>query len=101
MLYRAPFARCPRSRSAQHGFTIMELLVALGVTMIGLAGLMTLYSVTARANRGTTVTTDAMEAAAEAVEELRGMSVAQIEGTAPYAPIDASGWGPVDFHGGN
>ncbi len=85
----------------QGGMTIVELLVALVVSIIGLAGLLSLFTVASRANAVSADTSQAVDVAAQMLEDFRTMTIADIEGNAAYGPIDADGWGPVAYHLGD
>jgi hypothetical protein len=80
---------------------MVELLVALGVSLIGLMGLMGLFTVAARANAVSADTAQAVDMAAQMLEDLGSHTVAEIEAMPGYAPIDAAGWGPVPYHLGD
>jgi len=57
---------------------MVELLVALAVTMIGLTGVMAMHTSSARANRVTKETTAATEICERTMEQLRALSVDEI-----------------------
>lgn len=85
---RAPFA-LSRGRGAQRhgrdvegrrargqgGFTLLELLVTMAVTVIGLLGLMAMYVATAKGNEATARGAAAVTIAQETLEELRSLSM--------------------------
>ena len=81
--------------------TLVELLVALTVATIGLAGLLSLYTVITRGNAVSADTSQAIDLASQMVEDLGAMSVSQIEALDAYGPIDATGWGPTPYHQGD
>lgn len=95
--------RAPRVRPAgrQGGMTLVELLVALTVAIIGFAGLLSLYTSVTRANAVAADTSQAVDRASQMLETLGTMSVSEIEALAAYDRIDASGWGPVPYHRGD
>lgn len=55
----------------QRGFTLLELLVTLGITVIGLTGLMSLHIATIRGNESTARNGEAVAIAQETLETLR------------------------------
>lgn len=57
---------------------MVELLIALAVTTIGLTGVMSMHSSSARANRLAKETTAATSICDRSMEELRGISVDEI-----------------------
>jgi prepilin-type N-terminal cleavage/methylation domain-containing protein len=62
----------------QRGFTLVELLVTLGVTVIGLLGLLSLYTVTARANALGAHSGEAVAIAEATVEEVRNTALGDL-----------------------
>ena len=94
-------ARRARGPGGQAGMTIVELLVALTVSLIGLAGLMSLFTVMARANAVSADSSQAVDIAAQMLEEMGTMSVPEIEAIPDYGPINSAGWGPVPYHLGD
>ena len=58
-------------RRGQGGFTLLELLVTMAVTVIGLLGLMAMYVATAKGNEATARSSAAVSIAQETLEELR------------------------------
>lgn len=66
-------------RGAERGFTVTELLVALTVTIIGLAGLLSLHVTTVRGNASASRALEAVALAEETLEILRSKSVGDIE----------------------
>ncbi len=80
----------------EHGFTIMELLIVMGISLFGMAGLMSVYTSTAGANQGVSHSAEAIDICEQTMEGFRSMSVPQIEAVPGYGAIPAgSGWGPV------
>jgi prepilin-type N-terminal cleavage/methylation domain-containing protein len=73
----------------QRGFTMIEVMVTLAVTLIGLAGLMTLHHVVSEGNSSAGRTTEASAIAETALEEVRQLAFVQIETQFGTAPIDA------------
>jgi len=67
----------PRSRRpdrGQRGFTLLELLITLSVTTIGLIGLLALHLSIARGNDGASRAAEAEQITAAALEDLRAQS---------------------------
>jgi prepilin-type N-terminal cleavage/methylation domain-containing protein len=67
--------RAVRSRASPRGFTLLELLITLSVTTIGLVGLLSLHLSIARGNDGASRSADAQQIASSEIESLRGLSV--------------------------
>lgn len=61
-------------RGAQRGFTLMELLITLSVTTIGLIGLLSLHLSIARGNDGASRSAEAQQIGATELEALRALS---------------------------
>jgi Tfp pilus assembly protein PilV len=80
-----------RSRR-QLGFTLVELLVTLGVTVIGLMGLLALYTVTAKGNALGAQSGEAVAVAEATVEEVRTSSLPDLLAAhgAIALPLDVS-----------
>jgi prepilin-type N-terminal cleavage/methylation domain-containing protein len=71
----APVRRARRSvRRGQRGFTLLELLITLSVTTIGLIGLLALHLSIARGNDGASRAAEAEQITTTALEDLRGQS---------------------------
>jgi prepilin-type N-terminal cleavage/methylation domain-containing protein len=67
--------RGPRRRSGQAGFTLLELLVTMAVTVIGLLGLMAMHVATVKGNEATARASAAVSVAQDTLEELRSTSM--------------------------
>jgi prepilin-type N-terminal cleavage/methylation domain-containing protein len=75
--------RCAGSRNVRHlrrdrrqsGFSLIEILVAMTVTIMGLAGLMSLYTTTAQGNSRAARTVMASTVGQQTMEELRSLPV--------------------------
>lgn len=79
----------PRSqRGAEAGFTVIELLITLGVSMICLAGLLSLHTAIARGNQSGSRSSEAVTAAELTLEEARQMSFTAIQATYGALPIE-------------
>jgi prepilin-type N-terminal cleavage/methylation domain-containing protein len=59
----------------QRGFTLLELLITLSVTTIGLVGLLSLHLSIARGNDGASRAAEAQQIAVTEIESLRAMSL--------------------------
>jgi type IV pilus assembly protein PilV len=75
----------------ERGFTLMEVLVALTVTVIGLLGVMMMQADTVRSNRQTQMFTRAANFAEEVMEKARGMTTTQLQGGMTFQPLVVSG----------
>lgn len=64
-----------RSSKQQAGFTLIEVLVALTVTVIGLMGLLSLHTTTLKGNRDASRTAEATTIAQRTIEEVRTMAI--------------------------
>ncbi|HVV86613.1 MAG TPA: type II secretion system protein [Kofleriaceae bacterium] len=62
-------------RRGQGGFTLLELLVTMAVTIIGLLGLMAMYVATAKGNEATARSSAAVSICQDTLEELRSTSM--------------------------
>ncbi len=98
MRWLSPKVSAKNSKQRERGFTMVELLVVMGVSLFGLAGLMSVYTSASRANNGVGHSTEAIDVAERTMEGFRSMSIADIEATVGYGPITTLGWGPVDHH---
>lgn len=63
----------------QGGFTLLELLVTMAVTVIGLLGLMAMYVATVKGNEATARSGAAVTIAQQTLEEMRSSSVAALK----------------------
>ena len=82
-----------RCRS-QAGFTLVEVLVALTITVIGLLGLMSIHTTTLHGNRNSSRAAEATTLAQRTMEELRTMTV---DG-GPGSIVDTYGPLPLTDH---
>jgi len=85
----------------QRGFTMVELIVVMGVSLFGLAGLMSVYTSASRANSSVGHSAEAIDICERTMEEFRSMSVSDLEAVVGYGPITTAGWGPVEHHQGD
>jgi prepilin-type N-terminal cleavage/methylation domain-containing protein len=69
-------------RQVERGFTLLELLITLSVTTIGLIGLLALHLSIARGNDGASRSADAQQIAATEIESLRALPITST-GTTP------------------
>ena len=63
------------TRRAQGGFTMMEIMVSLVITIIGLSGVLMMQADTVKGNRRSVQFTRAAMIAEESMESARGLSV--------------------------
>jgi prepilin-type N-terminal cleavage/methylation domain-containing protein len=84
--------RTARTRKGERGFTLLELLVTMAVTVIGLLGLMAMYVATAKGNESTARSSEAVSIAQDTLEELRSTSMTKLVAEFGQAdlPIDAN-----------
>lgn len=64
----------PRAMKRQRGFTLLELLITLSVTTIGLIGLLSLHLSVARGNDGASRSAEAQQIGAAILEGLRSQN---------------------------
>jgi prepilin-type N-terminal cleavage/methylation domain-containing protein len=62
------------TRRGQRGFTLLELLITLSVTTIGLVGLLSLHLSVARGNDGASRSAEAQQICASQIEALRAQA---------------------------
>jgi prepilin-type N-terminal cleavage/methylation domain-containing protein len=81
--------RDPSSSSGarQRGFTLLELLITLSVTTIGLVGLLALHLSIARGNDGASRSAEAQQIAVSELESLRSQSTAAMMTTLTGNPL--------------
>ncbi len=72
----------------QRGFTVIEVLITLAVTLIGLGGLMTLHHVISEGTATAGRMAEASSVAEAALEEVRRAPFATLEAQLGPAPID-------------
>ena len=70
-----------RFASEQSGFTLLELLVTMLISIIGLTGLAAAFVTTARGNIDARHSAEAVAVGQGAIEQLKSMSIARIETT--------------------
>ena len=98
---RNPVGDSPR------GFTLLELLITLSVTTIGLVGLLSLHLSVSRGNDGASRSAEAQQLCASEIEALRAMSLETLRArlSGPASPVmfprtrtvDADGRGGMKF----
>lgn len=69
------------TRRGERGFTLIEVLVALLITIIGLAGVLMMQASSSKANRQNAEFTHASMIAEEALENARGMNINSLVNT--------------------
>ena len=80
-----------RTRADRHqrGFTLIEIMVTLAVSLVGLAGLMTLHHVVSQGTGSAARMAEASGIAETALEEVRQLAYTRIETLFGAPPIDA------------
>ncbi|HTE51086.1 MAG TPA: prepilin-type N-terminal cleavage/methylation domain-containing protein [Kofleriaceae bacterium] len=76
------------SDTGQRGFTVIEVLITLAVTLIGLAGLMTLHHVISEGTASAGRLAEASSVAEAALEDVRREPFTRLETQFGTAPID-------------
>ncbi len=84
--------RTIRRRRGQAGFTLLELLVTMAVTVLGLLGLMAMHVATVKGNEATARSAAAVAVAQDTLEAHRSMTYAALiaEFGATDLPVDAT-----------
>jgi prepilin-type N-terminal cleavage/methylation domain-containing protein len=72
----------------QHGFTMIEILATLAVTLIGLGGLLTLHHVISEGTASSSQMAEASSIAEEALEEVRQLRFTALETRFGAVPIE-------------
>jgi len=80
-------AGAERRDQSQAGFSLVELMVTLLVTVIGLTGLMSLHAAMIKGNRDAVRSTEAMNLAQEALEELRATPIVDPDPASVGVPV--------------
>jgi prepilin-type N-terminal cleavage/methylation domain-containing protein len=75
-----------RRARGERGFTLLELLITLSVTTIGLIGLLALHLSIARGNDGASRSADAQQITVAQLETLRGQNTATMMATIDATP---------------
>ena len=85
---------------SQQGFSLIEVLVALTVTVIGVMGLLTMHVSAIRGNQYISKAAEANVIAKGTFERLRGQTIDEIE--ARFSPLPIVDWvmNPVSGHAG-
>jgi prepilin-type N-terminal cleavage/methylation domain-containing protein len=68
-----------RTQGSQRGFTLLELLITLSVTTIGLVGLLSLHLSVARGNDGASRSAEAQQMCVSELESLRAMDYSGLQ----------------------
>lgn len=79
----------PNADRGERGFTLIEVLITLAITLIGLGGLMTLHHVVSDGNSSASRMAEASAIAETALEEVRQRAFAQLVTELGAPPIDA------------
>jgi prepilin-type N-terminal cleavage/methylation domain-containing protein len=78
-----------KRRGGQRGFTLLELLITLSVTTIGLVGLLSLHLSVARGNDGASRSAEAQQIASSQLEALRSSKLSAMMQTLAGTPTFA------------
>jgi prepilin-type N-terminal cleavage/methylation domain-containing protein len=85
---KAPIQRMRGSRGEQSGFTLVEILVTMTITIIGLTGLLSLHMATIKGNQIASRSAEATTFAQEVIEELRTRTVDSIIAQYGLLPVN-------------
>lgn len=81
---------------------MVELLIVMGVSLFGLAGLMSVYTSTSRANNSIGHSAEAIDVCERTMEGLRSTSITNLEANLSYGGvITTGGWGPTLHENGD
>jgi prepilin-type N-terminal cleavage/methylation domain-containing protein len=80
-----------RRRSRQRGFTLVELLISMGLSMVGLLGLMTLQVIAVRGNMSSRNFAEATSLAQERIEWLQSVGYTGIAAQAKTEYLNQPG----------
>lgn len=83
--------RC-QHRNAQAGFSMIELLIAMSVTIFGLLGLISMHKSTMQGNQGANRLVEATTIAQRTMEELRGIPVQSDDPTVKTLITEYPAW---------
>jgi prepilin-type N-terminal cleavage/methylation domain-containing protein len=86
---RATTRAAATAAASERGFTVIEVLVTLAITLVGLAGLMTLHHVVSKGNASAARMAEASAIAETALEDVRQRVFSQLETAFGPVPIDA------------
>lgn len=81
-------ARGRHGRRGEAGFSLIELLIAVTVTIIGLTGLLSLHTTTMQGTQSSAQFAEASAFGREAMEDLRAQSVDQLETRFGLLPVN-------------
>lgn len=76
----------------QRGFTLLELLITLTVSAIGMGGVLALHLATVKSNATAAQSSEAVTVAERTLEEARGYTLAQM-----YVEYEDDGALPIDY----
>jgi prepilin-type N-terminal cleavage/methylation domain-containing protein len=83
-----------RERVSQRGFTMIELLITLGITTVGIIGLLALHRSVSTGNTGTAQGAEAQQIANATLEGLRAQRIGEmaqaLTGSISTPPIDVA-----------
>lgn len=89
-----------RSQSRhERGFTLVELMIAMGISLFGLAGILSMYSSMASGSQVIDKGAEGTELCEAMMEELRSLPIDRLEAMAAYGPITGLAW-DAEYHDG-
>jgi type IV pilus assembly protein PilV len=102
---RTPRRTTLRRSGPEQGFTVLEVLIALSILLIGILGLLSMQLSSMRAAAFSRHATEATAIASDTMESLRTVALDSLVYSAPH-PVDAQGiddddgaytvtWGPI------
>ncbi len=88
-------SRRRRRPGSQKGFSLIEIMIAMAITLVALTGLMALYVSLLKGNDNASRATEASAFAKETLEEVRSTSFTTLTGLYGSTPVDTAATMPT------